>query len=37
MALILAVTIMVLDEELAGLLDDPCEGFAWQRTGPDPD
>lgn len=26
-----SVTVMVLDAELAELLDDPCNGFAWQH------
>jgi dihydroxyacetone kinase-like protein len=26
-----SVTLMALDEEIAGLLDDPCNGFAWMK------
>ncbi|SDJ36906.1 bifunctional sugar-binding transcriptional regulator/dihydroxyacetone kinase subunit DhaK [Aliiruegeria lutimaris] len=28
-----SITLMALDEELAGLLDDPCNGFAWMKQG----
>ncbi len=28
-----SVTLMAVDEELAALLDAPCDGFAWQRAG----
>lgn len=27
-----SITLMAVDEELATLLDAPCNGFAWQRT-----
>ena len=29
-----SITLMKLDEELTGLLDDPCDGFAWSRAAP---
>ena len=29
-----SITLMKLDDELIGLLDDPCDGFAWSRATP---
>lgn len=28
-----SITLMKLDDELASLLDDPCDGFAWRKAG----
>ncbi|EEW26189.1 bifunctional sugar-binding transcriptional regulator/dihydroxyacetone kinase subunit DhaK [Rhodobacter ferrooxidans] len=28
-----SITLMKLDDELTGLLDDPCDGFAWSFSG----
>lgn len=28
-----SITLMKLDEELAGLIDEPCDGFAWSQVG----
>ena len=29
-----SITLMKLDDELIGLLDDPCDGFGWSRAAP---
>jgi len=32
-----SITLMRLDDELTALIDDPCDGFAWNRSGPGAD